>query len=270
MQPTPRHRTPTLSAPWQDYANWHLGLTEGATDETKARYAFVFGDLRRLHRTGLIACVYRASEWRHNDVELAAHELLQHLTPTAGSARPPNCARAAATTSCNDPGHGGDHPGVRRRPRRDLAMRTFVAAPRAGGPHPRILFSPTSSNSPNRPALVRPAAGYGFLVAAPEIYHRIEPPGTVLGFDDEGKARGQRMRCHPARGLDADTTAGLGWLKHRPAGRRSVPPATAPVAISRSAGFDQRVRATACWYPTGLHDGSSPPSRTVRFARPRR
>ena len=63
---------------------WHLGLTEGATDETKARYAFVYGDLRRVHRTGLIACVYRASEWRHKDVELAAHDLLQHLDKTSG------------------------------------------------------------------------------------------------------------------------------------------------------------------------------------------
>ena len=41
---------------WDDYAKWHLGLTEGAADETKARYAFVYGDLRRLHRSGLIAC----------------------------------------------------------------------------------------------------------------------------------------------------------------------------------------------------------------------
>ncbi len=67
---------------WDDYALWHLGLTEGATDETKARYAFVYGDLRRVHRTGLIACVYRASEWRHKAVELAAHHLLQHLDQT--------------------------------------------------------------------------------------------------------------------------------------------------------------------------------------------
>src|SRR5664279_1296737 len=52
---------------WDDYAAWHLGLTEGANDGTKARYAFVYGDLRRVHRTGLIACVYRASEWRHKD-----------------------------------------------------------------------------------------------------------------------------------------------------------------------------------------------------------
>ena len=69
---------------WDDYSAWHLGLTEGANDQTKARYAFVYGDLRRVHRTGLIACVYRASEWRHKDVELAAHDLLQLLDKTSG------------------------------------------------------------------------------------------------------------------------------------------------------------------------------------------
>ena len=64
---------------WDDYADWHLGLTDGANEHTKARYAFVYGDLRRVHRTALIACVYRAAEWRHKSVELAAHELLQRL-----------------------------------------------------------------------------------------------------------------------------------------------------------------------------------------------
>ena len=64
---------------WDEYAEWHLGLTEGAGEETKARYAFVYGDFRRLHRIGLIACQYRAAEWRHKDIELAAHELLQQL-----------------------------------------------------------------------------------------------------------------------------------------------------------------------------------------------
>lgn len=68
---------------WHEYADWHLGLTEGATDETKSRYAFVYGDFRRVHRTGLIACQYRAAEWRHKDIELAAHELLQRLDKTS-------------------------------------------------------------------------------------------------------------------------------------------------------------------------------------------
>ena len=69
---------------WVQYAEWHLGLTEGATDETKARYAFVYGDFRRVHRMGLIASVYRASEWRHKAIELAAHDLLQLLDSVSG------------------------------------------------------------------------------------------------------------------------------------------------------------------------------------------
>lgn len=69
---------------WDEYAAWHLGLTEDANDETKARHAFVYGDFTKVHRTALIACVYRAAEWRHKDVELAAHKLLQLLDKTAG------------------------------------------------------------------------------------------------------------------------------------------------------------------------------------------
>ena len=69
---------------WEEYGEWHLGLTKGAPDDTKARYAFVYGDFRRLHRSGLIACVYRAAEWRHKEVELAAHDLLQLLDAKTG------------------------------------------------------------------------------------------------------------------------------------------------------------------------------------------
>ena len=80
VQPTAEAQNAFLAShPWDEYGEWHLGLTEGAPDETKGRYAFVYGDFRRLHRTGLIACVYRASEWRHKEIELAAHDLLQLL-----------------------------------------------------------------------------------------------------------------------------------------------------------------------------------------------
>jgi hypothetical protein len=78
VQPGPEDENRFLkSNSWDEYAEWHLGLTEGATDETKARYGFVFGDFRRIHRTGIIACHYRAAEWRHKEIELAAHDLLQ-------------------------------------------------------------------------------------------------------------------------------------------------------------------------------------------------
>ena len=84
VQPRAAHENAFLSShSWSEYAEWHLGLTEGPSDETKARYAFVYGDFRRLHRTGLIACHYRAAEWRHKEIELAAHDLLQLLDQTS-------------------------------------------------------------------------------------------------------------------------------------------------------------------------------------------
>ena len=84
-QPKAADETAFLDAhDWQKYSGWFLGLTDGAGEETKGRYAFVYGDFRRVHRAGLIACVYRASQWRHKSVELAAHDLLQLLDRTAG------------------------------------------------------------------------------------------------------------------------------------------------------------------------------------------
>ncbi len=84
VQPRAAQRNAFLAShSWEEYAEWHLGLTDGAADRTKARYAFVYGDFRRLHRMGLIACHYRAAEWRHKEIELAAHELLQLLDATS-------------------------------------------------------------------------------------------------------------------------------------------------------------------------------------------
>jgi hypothetical protein len=84
-QPTAHDENRFLkSHSWDDYAEWFLGLTDGAADETKGRHGFVYGDFRRVHRTGLIACEYRAAEWRHKPVELAAHDLLQYLDQVSG------------------------------------------------------------------------------------------------------------------------------------------------------------------------------------------
>ncbi len=68
---------------WEEYGAWHLALTDGANEGTKARYGFVYGDFRRVHRMGIIACHYRAAEWGHKEIELAAHELLQLLDATS-------------------------------------------------------------------------------------------------------------------------------------------------------------------------------------------
>lgn len=85
VQPSAKDEDAFLdSHSWGEYGDWHLALTEGPSEETKARHGFVYGDFRRVHRSGLIACQYRAAEWRHKEVELAAHDLLQLLDETAG------------------------------------------------------------------------------------------------------------------------------------------------------------------------------------------
>jgi hypothetical protein len=85
VQPSAEVRNRFLdSHTWDEYSAWHLGLTDGARDGTKGRYAFVYGDFRRVHRMGLIACLYRAAEWEHKAIELVAHELLQHLDAVRG------------------------------------------------------------------------------------------------------------------------------------------------------------------------------------------
>jgi carboxymethylenebutenolidase len=138
------------------------------------------------------------------------------------------------------------------------AMRTFVAAPRSAGPHPGIVFY-TDIFQLTESSLrwcVR-LAGYGFVVAAPEIYHRLEPAGTVLEFDDAGKVRGQAdAESTPVADFDADIRAALDFLGPHVGG------ATLGAAghctgghLAFRAAMQPEVRATACWYATGLHDG---------------
>jgi len=140
------------------------------------------------------------------------------------------------------------------------AMRTFVAAPRALGPHPGVVFYSDifQLTEPTLRWAVR-LAGYGFVVAVPEIYHRIEPAGTVLGFDDEGKVRGQRdAEETPVADFDADIAAALSFL----AGHDAVSDGLLGAAghctgghLAFRAALRPEVGATACWYATGLHDG---------------
>lgn len=140
------------------------------------------------------------------------------------------------------------------------AMRSFVVAPREGGPHPGVLFySDIFQLTESTLRWCLRLAGYGFVVAAPEIYHRLEPAGTVLAFDDAGKQRGQAdAERTPVADFDADIRAALDWLEAEPrvlGGAFGAAGHCTGGHLAFRAAFDARVGATACWYPTGLHDG---------------
>jgi carboxymethylenebutenolidase len=139
-------------------------------------------------------------------------------------------------------------------------MRTFVAAPTGEGPWPGIwCYSDIFQLTPPMLRTCVRLAGYGFVAAAPEIYRRIEPPGTVIPFDDAGRVRGQQDAAKtPVAHFDADCRAGLDWLLKHP----QVAPDKIGVVgfcigghLAFRAAFQPDVRATVCYYATGIHDG---------------
>lgn len=143
----------------------------------------------------------------------------------------------------------------------DRAMRTFVAAPWVPGRFPGVVFySDIFQLTESTLRWCLRLAGHGFVVAAPEIYHRLEPTGTVLGFDDDGKARGQAdAERTPVADFDADIAAALNFLEghDRVAGGRLAAAGHCTGGhLAFRAALDPRVRAAALWYPTGLHDGT--------------
>lgn len=139
-------------------------------------------------------------------------------------------------------------------------MRTFVAAPNDDKQYPGIVFySDIFQLTESTMRWVSRLASYGFIVAAPEIYFRVEEPGEVFEFDDAGKERGQAdVESLTAAQFDEDVDTLLSWL----ASNERVMPGKLAAAghctgghIGFRAAFNDKVVTTALWYPTGLHDG---------------
>lgn len=61
------------------FGEWHLAIDTGASEGTKDRFGFPYGDFRRVHRSALIAAKSRAAQNGHDDVAHAADELLERL-----------------------------------------------------------------------------------------------------------------------------------------------------------------------------------------------
>jgi carboxymethylenebutenolidase len=145
-------------------------------------------------------------------------------------------------------------------PRVGGVMRTFIARPDDGQRYPALAFySDIFQKTESTQRMAVRFASYGFVVAAPEIYWRFEPPGTAIAFDDPGRDRGmddaKRMRV---RDFDDDIAVLLEFLK----GNEHVIPGAIGAAgfclgghLAFRAAFSPAVKATACFYPTGLHDG---------------
>lgn len=138
-------------------------------------------------------------------------------------------------------------------------MRVVVTAPRAEGPFPGILlYSDIFQLTGPQLRVGQRLAGYGFVVAMPEIFHRREPRGAAIPFDDEGRARGLANAAEtPVADFDADAHAVIGWLGAQAPRVRAIGAAGFCIGghLAFRAALHPAVRATALFYPTGLHDG---------------
>lgn len=64
---------------YDGFGQWHLGIDPEASEETKGRYAFPYGDFRTVNRSALIHAKQRAAQNDHAEVERAADDLLERL-----------------------------------------------------------------------------------------------------------------------------------------------------------------------------------------------
>jgi carboxymethylenebutenolidase len=139
-------------------------------------------------------------------------------------------------------------------------MRVHVTAPHGESRYPGILlYSDIFQLTGTQLRASRRLAGHGFVVATPEIYHRLEPAGTALPFDDAGRTRGlENARATTVAEFDADARAVLDRLAAHPrvrADRLGAAGFCIGGHLAFRAALQPDVRATVCFYPTGLHDG---------------
>lgn len=143
-------------------------------------------------------------------------------------------------------------------------MRAFVAAPQGEASCPGIVcYSDIFQLTPPMTRICVRLAGYGFVAVAPEIYRRIEPVGTVIPFDDAGRTRGLEDAARtPVAHFDEDCRAALDWLVRHPKVARDSKGAQLGAMgfcigghLAFRAALNGDVRATTCFYGTGIPDG---------------
>lgn len=138
-------------------------------------------------------------------------------------------------------------------------MRTYVFQPTAPGKYPGVVFYSEifQVTGPIRrtAALI---AGHGYVIAVPEIYHELEPAGTVLAYDQAGADTGNAHKTtKELAAYDSDARAALNYLKLHPScsGQLGAMGICIGGHLAFRAAMNEDVRAAACFYATDIHKG---------------
>ncbi len=142
----------------------------------------------------------------------------------------------------------------------DSSMRIYMASPNQDGKYPGILFySDIYQLGGPITRLVDHLAGYGFVVVAPEIYHRQLPIGTIIEPTDLGRIQGNdAARKTTLLEFDNDARAAIDFLcQHETVISEQIGTIGFCIGghLAFRAGLNTQVKASACVYPTGIHNG---------------
>ncbi len=136
-------------------------------------------------------------------------------------------------------------------------MRTYIFRPVAEGRYPGLLLYSEifQVTGPIRRTAAL-MASHGFVVAAPEIYHELEPAGTVLAYDEAGAERGNKHKItKELAGYDSDARAALDYLKalSHCTGKLGVMGICIGGHLAFRAAMNADVLAATCFYATDIH-----------------
>jgi carboxymethylenebutenolidase len=139
-------------------------------------------------------------------------------------------------------------------------MRTYLVRPIGEGRYPGlVLYSEIFQVTGPIRRTAAMLASHGFVVAVPEIYHELEPAGTVLAYDESGAARGNQHKITKTlSSYDSDARAALDYLKTSPhcTGKLGVVGICIGGHLAFRAAMQPDVQAAACFYATDIHKRS--------------
>lgn len=136
-------------------------------------------------------------------------------------------------------------------------MRTYIHRPVGNGSYPVILFySEIFQQTGPIERSAKIMAGHGFAVMVPEVFHELNPIGTVLAYDDAGRDKGNADKsAKDVQGYDSDNAAMIAYAKQQDWCNGKVGAMGFCIGghLAFRAALQPEVAATACFYATDLH-----------------
>ncbi|MGQ0443152.1 MAG: dienelactone hydrolase family protein [Methylophilaceae bacterium] len=141
-------------------------------------------------------------------------------------------------------------------------MRTYVHRPIHSNKLSAILFySEIFQQTGPIERAARFMAGQGYAVLVPEVFHELNPIGTVLGYDDAGRDKGNADKAaKDVQGYDSDNRALIEFLNQQAwyNGNLGAMGFCIGGHLAFRAALQPEVKATACFYATDLHGNNIP------------